>query len=144
MNTKTCNKCNENKPTAEFFRDKSCSDGFYSICKKCKTASTMQWRGKNREQYNSYMRKQHADNYERNRLYRYDLSPEQYQSMIAEQGNKCAICHRPPNGPKPLVIDHCHSTGKVRGLLCYGCNRLMVLLDNKELLTKAQAYKNKS
>lgn len=40
------------------------------------------------------------------------------------------------------AIDHCHKTGKVRGLLCYNCNRLVAFLDNQDHLAKANLYLN--
>ena len=51
----------------------------------------------------------------------YGITVEQYDAMFAEQGGVCAICSRPP-GKKRLFVDHCHKTGKVRALLCQGCN----------------------
>lgn len=47
-----------------------------------------------------------------------------YAGMLADQGGVCAICGRPPKGTgrSGLHIDHNHTTGKIRGLLCAGCN----------------------
>jgi hypothetical protein len=52
---------------------------------------------------------------------RYGVTIEQIEELREKQNNTCAICGGPPtkNG---LVIDHCHATGKFRGLLCNGCN----------------------
>ena len=141
VESKTCTRCSEVKNINEFFRDAGFSDGHMSMCKPCKTNSAMKWREANREKYNENQRLQHKKNYQRNRLYRYEITPEQLQQMTLAQDNKCAICVLPD---QKLVIDHCHDTDKVRGLLCYGCNRLMVLVDNPELLAKAIAYKNKA
>ncbi len=58
----------------------------------------------------------------------YGLTPEKFQEMSDAQGGACAICQEPetshsPNGyVRRLSIDHCHKTGKVRGLLCAKCN----------------------
>lgn len=60
----------------------------------------------------------------------YGITPDEYNRMLREQSNLCAICARPfpepddKTAPKRFVphIDHCHVTGKVRGLLCGGCN----------------------
>jgi Recombination endonuclease VII len=51
---------------------------------------------------------------------RYGLSREDYAALLARQGGVCAICAKPPE--KTLCVDHCHTTGKVRGLLCRQCN----------------------
>lgn len=48
------------------------------------------------------------------------LTQEKYDQMIQEQEGQCKICHQVPQ--KTLCIDHCHTTGTVRGLLCNRCN----------------------
>lgn len=139
---KTCKKCNETKPLTEFFKDKSFSDGHYSRCKKCKTESTMKWREENLETYNAGMRKYNKKHYKRFRMLRYKITPEQYEELKEKQNNLCAICKKPPQKTRPLAIDHNHLTGKVRGLLCYSCNRNMHLIDNKKLLNDSIVYSN--
>lgn len=59
----------------------------------------------------------------------YGLSRDDYDRMLAEQGGKCAICARPETAkhprsgePRSLAIDHCHTGGHVRALLCSKCN----------------------
>ena len=143
---KTCNKCSKEKPLDSFFKDKgNKTDGRYSICKECKSARTMEWRAKNKPIYNEYMRAKNKEHYPKNRLQRYGLVPAQYEEMLTAQEHKCAICKQSnPSEKRALAIDHDHKTGKVRGILCYGCNRLMVLLDNEALLAAAVAYKNKA
>lgn len=75
---------------------------------------------------------------------RYDLTPEEHAKMMHDQKGVCAICEKLPNGKRPLVVDHNHTTGKVRGLLCYGCNRALHILEAADLLQKALAYLKKS
>lgn len=59
-------------------------------------------------------------------LSRYGLTVEAYQQMVEQQGGVCKICGRPPSDRwKRLHVDHDHSTGKVRGLLCHKCNTAM-------------------
>ena len=58
---------------------------------------------------------------------KYGITHEDYDSMLKEQGNVCAICKKPPK--KKLDVDHCHTTGKVRGLLCRACNVLVGLME---------------
>jgi hypothetical protein len=53
---------------------------------------------------------------------KFGLSVAEYDTMLAEQGGVCAICRAPEDG-KRLAVDHCHTTGAVRGLLCQRCNR---------------------
>lgn len=63
--------------------------------------------------------------YELNRrreLLKYGLTPEDYDRMLERQDNSCKICKRSCSSGKKLAVDHCHNTGKVRGLLCASCN----------------------
>jgi hypothetical protein len=60
---------------------------------------------------------------------RYGLSQEEYEELKERQKSKCAICGRKQSG-KRLSVDHCHSTGLVRGLLCNKCNAALGLLDD--------------
>lgn len=55
------------------------------------------------------------------RLKRFGLTREQYDALIAAQGNRCAICGKVPS-KRMLNLDHDHDTGEVRGFLCSGCN----------------------
>ena len=63
----------------------------------------------------------------RNYLLRtFGITPEQRDEMVLAQGGKCAICELPPRGQQALHLDHDHGSGKLRGLLCYRCNRYLV------------------
>lgn len=54
----------------------------------------------------------------------YGINLDQYNNLLSRQGESCAICKRPKNEfTKALAVDHCHKTGKIRGLLCANCNR---------------------
>jgi len=53
--------------------------------------------------------------------YYYGISVEEYDALLARQNGKCAICREKPEG-QTLCVDHCHATGKIRGLLCRSCN----------------------
>ena len=65
-------------------------------------------------------------------LKKFDLTVEDYYSMLSKQGGGCEICSKPPNGRTrfKLCIDHNHLTGKVRGLLCVGCNVMIGWIEN--------------
>jgi actin-related protein len=74
---------------------------------------------------------------------RYGLTPKDYERMLSEQGGCCALCPRTAGQEryKKLNVDHCHDTGKVRGLLCTPCNHAIGILgDTAEHLKKAVAY----
>lgn len=76
----------------------------------------------------------------------YGINLTKYETMLEEQGHCCKLCGgegflMKENHKVKLVVDHCHATGAVRGLLCHNCNRALGLLkDDTETLTKAIAY----
>ena len=83
----------------------------------------------------------------RHRLsYKYGLTEQAYDELVARQGGSCAICHQPeqrrrPDGsPTPLCVDHNHETGQVRGLLCARCNSVLGFIDNPMLHEAALRY----
>lgn len=72
---------------------------------------------------------------------RYGITLATYLAMHEEQGGLCKICESPPSDGKDLGVDHCHATGKVRGLLCGRCNLAIGLLDDSiTRLKSAQEY----
>ena len=72
------------------------------------------------------------------RARRYGLTLAEYRALQARQGNVCAICRK---RARVLCIDHCHVTGRVRGLLCPKCNSALGFCDDDpRLLRAALAY----
>ena len=77
---------------------------------------------------------------------KYGLSKEDYEAILQEQGGVCYICQRHPLKIRPkrhLAVDHCHETGRVRGLLCYSCNHRLIgylVKDNIELVERLLEY----
>ena len=75
---------------------------------------------------------------EKFRARHYGLSAADYNRILARQNGVCGICKRPG---RKLCVDHCHATGKVRGLLCHNCNRgLGFYNDNPAFTRAATAY----
>lgn len=71
----------------------------------------------------------------------YGITIEQEKEMLKAQNYSCWICKQKNTSKKrTLAVDHRHSDKKVRGILCYGCNRAISILDKVELLEIAQAY----
>ncbi|MGI8809928.1 MAG: endonuclease VII domain-containing protein [Acidimicrobiales bacterium] len=72
---------------------------------------------------------------------KYGMTIEQYDAMLDAQGGGCCICGRPPREDISLHVDHDHSTGKVRGILCFCCNNALADFgEDPELLKKAASY----
>ena len=84
----------------------------------------------------------------KNHLKRYGLTPEEYHALAASQQELCMICGEPETERHPrqeakrrLSVDHDHSTGKLRGLLCRRCNRALGgFKEDTELMRKAISY----
>ena len=73
--------------------------------------------------------------------YIYGISLDEYDAMLDRQGGVCAICKKKPDEGKALVVDHCHVTGRVRGLLCGKCNSVLAFgNDDPDILCAAIAY----
>src|SRR5437016_3981322 len=60
-----------------------------------------------------------------NRIRKYDITVDQYKMLLERQNGVCAICGLPPK-TRRLAVDHDHITKRVRGLLCFRCNRSIV------------------
>lgn len=146
--TKRCNKCELTKDINKFYKDKAIvSDGHSTICKDCKNITSGAWKSKNKDRWNAYMRELRATDkqmFKEIDLQRtYGIGLIDYNRMLTEQKNVCKICHEPPKGKRPLVVDHNHKTNEIRGLLCYGCNRLIVGLDDHPLYDAIMDYLGK-
>jgi len=81
----------------------------------------------------------------------FGITLEYYYELLEKQNHVCAICFQPEttwnkkhHKPQSLSVDHCHVTGKIRGLLCNNCNRGVGLLqDNPTILQSALTYLQK-
>jgi len=89
-----------------------------------------------------YTERQRETNRNSARKQRYGIEKEEFKRMVAEREGKCDMCHEVPAGKrKTLFIDHDHSNGRIRGLLCSSCNTGLGLLgDNIEVPLKVQQY----
>lgn len=85
----------------------------YRYDKKKALAATKKWQSENQEKVRSYRRSRHLKEV-------YGLSVDEYDYILASQNGRCGACKEEFVG-KPHV-DHCHATGRVRGILCGGCN----------------------
>lgn len=74
---------------------------------------------------------------------KYRLTEEAYEAIFAYQGGVCAGCGEPPRKTR-LAVDHDHKTGRIRGLLCWLCNRAIgILRDRGTTAARLGIYLNK-
>jgi len=130
--TKYCKSCDTTKPIDDFYLRNKTSMVRHSTCKECDKK-----RVKENHDPVAYR------NAELQR--RYGITQQDYEVMIAEQNNQCAICNTTEPGGRHnrgyFVVDHCHTTGKVRKLLCNNCNTALGLVgDNVDTLHKMINY----
>jgi hypothetical protein len=134
---KPCRKCGETKPREAYTARNA-------HCKACRVKA-------NAERWSADPERQALIGW-RSKIKRlYGLTEADYNAMLAAQGDACAICRstvswsknykHKKNGSSRFMVDHCHATGKVRGLLCTRCNRALGLLsDNAEHCLRASEY----
>ena len=110
-----------------------------------------EYRKKNVEKLNANNKKWREENKEQDALVmlkarlkrKYNLSIDEYKTLIESKNNSCKVCgtHAKNNLKGKLYIDHCHTTGKVRVLLCMKCNSALGLLnDDKALIQNLLDY----
>jgi len=130
METKTCKTCKETKPVSDYPKS---NQYIYSHCKPCSNKKNREYHAKNKE-------RRHLQHRAWRTKAKYGITIETYDEMLALQNNVCAICFQ-ESKDRALAVDHCHKTGKVRGLLCASCNNgLGRFKDDINLLQKAIEY----
>lgn len=102
-----------------------------------KKAITRRWAKAHPEQSRDWHRAHPEMKSAANRKRRYGVTAEEYAQLLAAQGGVCQLCRK----ETPLCIDHEHTTGTVRGLLCKTCNAgLGMFHDDSALLHRAADY----
>lgn len=143
---KKCPKCNVLKDDSLFNKSKAAKDGLSGYCKQCNVEKYYEYKSKNPEAVKKRANEYYIKNKDRIRHLAYQrdfgITLEDYNTQLEAQKHKCAICGSKDEN-KELAVDHCHATGKVRGLLCWRCNgTLGKFEDNVELLQSAINYLN--
>ena len=143
---KKCTKCTAEKALEFFSKDKRQKDGYYYYCKVCCSIKDKARYDKDSPRINQEAK----DYYEKNRakvrnrhlkkMYGIDLA--HYDDMRKQQLFSCLICSTHEEAlATGLYVDHCHTTGTVRGLLCRDCNFLLGLAkDDTKILQRAAKY----
>lgn len=126
--TKACSKCGDTLALKLFHKHPSGPMGRHSWCKACANAA----------QRGVRKRKDTTEN-RRERLLkqRYGMTSADKANLLASQGGECAICGY---APTRAVIDHCHTSGKVRGVLCHRCNIRLPAIEDRDFLAGALRY----
>lgn len=138
MKTRICKTCKEEKPFDAFPKNTAYKDGIRPNCVECH-------REYQNDSHHKHKHKRPHD-YEKDKdskLKRaYGIGYAEYLTMFEAQNGCCAICGTDDTGGrKAFHVDHCHDTGKVRGLLCGNCNSgIGNLRDDVGLLRRAIDY----
>ena len=156
---KTCRKCN--REDVSFYKDKNGADGYRTTCKLCDIDKSKAWNKLNALKHVAHEKKYRESNSEKMKLnksnyvinnqrsvknsalkYNYNINIDQFELMKQEQNNSCAICNKHEDSLiRPLCVDHSHSSGKVRSLLCAHCNSALGLNEeNKEIARNLLKY----
>jgi len=114
-------------------------DGHLNYCSQCVTARAVAWRAAHPERWLSRTHKHRT-------VERLGITEAEYDALYAD-GGVCAGCgatgsyHGPTRREGNLTVDHDHITGRVRGLLCHACNRVVgEAHDDPVILRRLAAY----
>lgn len=124
---KTCSCCGVEKGVADFYPHKNTKDKLRAKCKQCTSLENKNWAVNNPDK-------------KKNAHYRttYGLSYEEVLLKHKVVDNKCEVCNEEK---ELLAVDHCHTSGKVRGMLCTRCNLLLGKIEeNKDIIFKLFKY----
>ena len=129
MNNKVCTTCKLPKHPHDFNNCSKTSGGKRARCRSCESDIRQTPEILNQR-------------YDRDLQKKYGITIGDYNAMFLSQEGSCKICKAHQTGlKKKLVVDHCHSTGKVRGLLCDKCNRGIGFLgDTTDMVYQAYIY----
>ena len=143
---KICTGCNQSKPINLFPFVSKTNRKPRSKCKQCCSDEQRKNYAKKPEQYRNYNRKRRIKYKNIHKrianLKTFGLTIEDYDTMLKAQNKQCAICGTMQcTSGKRMAIDHCHLTGRIRGLLCLRCNQAIGKFnDNYFLLQQAADY----
>ena len=160
---KKCSSCKKLKPETEFYKRGFLSNGTIALKSSCKACNkiyqeryllnpdkaklrAMSDKIRNRKIRIENPERASKRNRKNNLKHYHDISLGDYAALFHAQNGVCAICKKPESTAlrgktKNLSVDHCHVSGKIRGLLCNRCNRAIGLLgDDVDLIANALSY----
>lgn len=168
---KTCGRCKETKTMGDFHKTTKTKDGVQWQCKACDKlghaarylvhkekikAQNDKYKLENKEKLGAAAKEWKKNNPDKVKKYQrisnlrtlFGIEVEDYERMLKDQDGKCAICRQPEtfihhqtNEIANLAVDHCHTTGNIRKLLCKSCNNgLGLFKENIDSLINAIQY----
>lgn len=141
---RTCTSCLQTKTLNFFSKSHSAPFGRTYYCKTCNNQKAKEKRRRRglKKTPNGTSTETNSDRY---RKYKYGLDREAYLKLYNDHDGRCDICHRPLELiSKFTCVDHCHTSGIVRGLLCGNCNSAIgMVYENISILDSAIQYINK-
>lgn len=146
-----CCRCKETKSVGEF--NSHMFNIRYPYCLECRRNATKSYRQKDESKlkHREYYKTKYEQTAENNRLKKlYGITLDYYDELLQSQDFVCAICKKQETQKTTskrisrLSVDHNHSTGSIRGLLCYACNTgIGQFKENKEIMINAIRYLEK-
>ncbi len=146
---KKCGICKRIKDYVDFYRNASRKDGFANKCKDCSESIKRDRKGIKKREPSKYPSgidgvKMRSRALQLKRAY--GITLDEYDTMILSQNGVCSICGKEETvvmrgARQSLSVDHCHSTNRIRGLLCSKCNRgLGAFGDDIDIMVSAISY----
>lgn len=132
---KTCSKCKLALSFDNFHKDTTRKDNLYIQCKQCRKSRGKAYYSANKELCLAKVKQWRANNIGKCKEYkllaRYGLKIEDYNKMLESQNYACKICKTTDLTYQALAVDHDHTTGQIRGLLCTICNLMLGHIEAK-------------
>ncbi len=148
---KICTKCKTENQLTNFRKNPANKDGLQSWCKPCQNKGKREWMLNNPQKVSDYAKHRYkllperAKGRQLQKFWKgstWDQALTNYLALFNAQNGKCGGCHKHQTVLKQkLAVDHCHATGKVRGLLCPDCNLTLGKFEDKpQLLRNLATY----
>lgn len=138
--SKRCTKCDTEQPLSNFHKESRRPSGYQCWCKDCENSyrrnsyrykekaaiARKLWHARNKAEHNRKIRLAEVKK-------KYGISESEYGFILAHQGGCCGLCGtNEPRGKGSWHVDHCHESGRVRGLLCHTCNTFLGIYQKLE------------
>jgi hypothetical protein len=154
---RVCADCKVRKSLELFCKDSRREGGRGSYCNECANEKARLWREKNLEKHKKSVSQWSKSNQDKRKLSRiknkskkdeqqyylkkYSISKDEYLNLLNKQNGVCAICEKINKTGTRLSVDHCHKTGRIRGLLCHTCNLYLGRIeDSIDKVKKMEQY----